>query len=91
MIWLDKSTDMASPEEMTTFGLLVNAPAKRFQRIRTSNGEPLGPENETVPKVLLPYHGHVTLSFNAALVAVGHKPVTGWQRVTNFLADTLAI
>lgn len=88
-IWLEKSTDMASPDEVIAFGLSVNAPIKRFRRIRTANGEPLAVEHAIVPELFLPDHNSVTTSLYAALEQVGHKPVTGLQRVTASLADAL--
>ncbi len=88
-IWLEKSADLASPEEVIAFGLSVNAPVKRFRRIRTANGEPLALEHAIVPESFLPDHDSVTESLYSALAKIGHKPVTGLQRVTASLADAL--
>lgn len=86
-VWLEKSTDMASPVEVIAFGLSVNASVKRFRRIRTANGEPLALEHAIVPEIFLPDHNRVTVSLYTALAEVGNKPVTGLQRVTASLAD----
>lgn len=81
-VWLEKSADMASPEEVLIFGFAVNTVVKRFRRIRTANGEPLALEHAVVPEVYLPDHESVDSSLYAALARNGAKPVTGLQRVT---------
>lgn len=86
-VWLEKSTDTASPDEVIAFGLAVNARVKRFRRIRTANGEPLALEHAIIPEAYLPDHDSVADSLYAALDAVGSKPVTGLQRVTASLAS----
>ncbi len=85
-VWLDKTTDMASPDEVIAFGLAVNTRVKRFRRIRTANGEPLALEHAVVPELYLPDHEQVIDSLYATLSALGTKPVTGLQRVTASLA-----
>lgn len=85
-VWLDKTTDMASPDEVIAFGLSVNARVQRFRRIRTANGEPLALEHAIIPEAYLPDPGAVSNSLYAALEAMGNKPVTGLQRVTASLA-----
>ncbi|MCC5962764.1 MAG: GntR family transcriptional regulator [Rhodobacteraceae bacterium] len=84
--WLEKSTDIASPDEVIAFGLPVNARVQRFRRIRTADGEPLALEHATVPETCLPDPAAVVSSLYAALDAIGRKPVTGLQRVTASLA-----
>lgn len=85
-VWLEKTTDMASPDEVIAFGFAVNTPVKRFRRIRTANGEPLALEHAVVPEAYLPDHNSVETSLYAALTLTGAKPVTGLQRVTASLA-----
>lgn len=85
-VWLEKTIDTATPDEVIAFGLAVTARVQRFRRIRTANGEPLALEHAVVPETLLPEHDSVTDSLYAALDRIGNKPVTGLQRVTASLA-----
>lgn len=85
-VWLDKFTDMATPDEVIAFGLAVNTRVKRFRRIRTANAEPLALEHAVVPEIYLPDETLVTASLYTALSDLGTKPVTGLQRVTASLA-----
>lgn len=85
-VWLEKITATAAPDEVIAFGLPVNARVKRFARIRTADGEPLALEQATVPEIYLPDPALVTDSLYAALDLLGHKPVTGLQRITASLA-----
>lgn len=90
-VWLEKITATASPDEVIAFGLSVNARVKRFSRIRTADGEPLALEQATIPEMYLPDPELVTDSLYSALERLGHKPVTGLQRITASLAtDTEA-
>lgn len=85
-VWLEKSSDTATPDEVIAFGLAVTARVQRFRRIRTANDEPLALEHAVVPETLLPDRDSVADSLYAALDRIGNKPVTGLQRVTASLA-----
>lgn len=85
-IWLEKATDMASPDEVIAFGFAINTRVKRFRRILTADGEPLALEHAVVPEPYLRDHNDLDISLYATLALTGAKPVTGLQRVSASLA-----
>lgn len=79
--WLDRSTGVASPEEVLALDLSPGTRVARLFRVRNADGTAMCLEHATLPLEMLPDPQAVETSLYAALEARGLKPVRALQRI----------
>lgn len=87
-IWMMKTRASASAEEAAILEIAVGATVVRLGRVRLAGGEPLAIENAIVPALFLPDLDQLGDSLYETLEKVGHRPVSGTQRIRASLATS---
>lgn len=87
VVWLGRSTQIASPEECAALNLATDAQVTRLYRLRTANEEPLALELAVLPASLVPDPYQVQGSLYDYLQGIGHRPVRAKQRLRAVACD----
>jgi GntR family transcriptional regulator len=85
-IWIVKAYASPTDEEAAMLRIAPNAEVARLGRVRLSGGEPLAIEHAVIPRPLLPRLEDLGDSLYETLDKLGHRPVTGTQRIRASLA-----
>jgi GntR family transcriptional regulator len=88
-IWIRKTLASANDEEATALRIDVGASVVRLARVRLANGEPLAIEEAVLAAALLPPIDQIGDSLYAALATRNNRPVSGSQRLTASLANSI--
>jgi GntR family transcriptional regulator len=81
LIWLDRSSGTATPQEALALDLSPGSLVTRLYRIRTADGKPMCLEHATVPHAVLPDPQTVENSLYEVLERAHLRPVRALQRL----------
>ena len=81
-VWLNRSLDSPSPEEVMALGLTLQDQVARLERVRVADDLPLAIERASLPSAILPDPTVVETSLYAVLAARGLRPVRAVQRIS---------
>jgi GntR family transcriptional regulator len=81
-VWLSRSVQTPSPEEMMALGLTARDRVARLERVRLADEVPLAIERASLSTAILPDPEAVTTSLYATLEGRGLRPVRAVQRIS---------
>jgi GntR family transcriptional regulator len=81
-VWLSRSLQAPSPDEMMALGLTAHDQVARLERVRLADEVPLAIERAALPTAILPDPAAVEASLYATLAERGLRPVRALQRIS---------
>ncbi len=81
-VWLARTVQAPSPEEMMALGLTAHDRVARLERVRLADEVPLAIERAALPTAILPDPLAIGASLYAALAERGLRPVRAVQRIS---------
>jgi GntR family transcriptional regulator len=85
--WLEKTSNVVTPEEAMKLGQRPGTPVFRFRRLRFADGNPMAIESATVVAQALHHIDAVQDSLYLALEQAHQRPVRALQRLSAVLLD----
>lgn len=87
VVFLERGTSMATPEEAMALAVAPRTPVLRFRRLRFGGGRPLALEYTIVPQAILGHPDAVEESLYEALEKIGRRPSRALQRIRAVAVD----